>query len=91
MDNKPRQLRHFAILSAGLTIGLPVIWAALASIRGNTGLAIGWYGVLPMLLFVPIGFVVTLTLFIASGIAAAKKDKAVTTPAQNQDGKYESN
>jgi hypothetical protein len=86
MSNKPHQLRRVAIWSAGLTVGIPLIWAALASMHGSTGLGIGWYGVLPMMFFVPIGAVVTLALFIAAGIAAANARKA----ARSQDGKAES-
>jgi len=69
MENKPLYIRRLAIWSTGLTICLPLIWAALASIPGDTGLGIGWFGVLPMLLFVPIGVVVSLVLLIIAGIA----------------------
>lgn len=60
-------LTRYAIWTAVVTVGVPLVWAVLtSSLGGNTGLEIGWFGVLPVILFVPIGSIVTLVLVIAS-------------------------
>jgi hypothetical protein len=75
MEDNPGQawLLQAALWSGGLTIGIPLLWAMFASIPGNTGLAIGWLGVLPVILLVPIGVVVTLAVLIAGALAGQKQ------------------
>lgn len=69
LKNPP--LARYAIWSAVATVGVPLAWAVLTnSLGGNTGLAIGWFGVLPVILFVPIGAIVTLALVIGSFVQA---------------------
>ena len=48
--SRKAKLTRYALWSGGLTVGVPVVWALLASLGGNTGLGIGWFGVLPVLL-----------------------------------------
>ncbi len=64
-----------AIWSGVLTIAVPLMWAAITESLGATGhhnaaLMLGWAGVLPIILGVPIGIVVTIGLTIAAVIQA---------------------
>jgi len=53
---------------------VPVLWAVLTSaLGGNAGLTVGWFGVLPVILFVPLGIIVTLGLAIAAAVATNKQ------------------
>ena len=57
---KKSVLARCAIWSGAVTVGVPLLWVMLGStLGGNAGLAVGWYGVLPVLLGVPIGIIVT--------------------------------
>lgn len=59
-------LGKLAWWSAGLTLLLPLSWCLLVSLlSGNAALATAWFGVLPVLIGVPLGIVITL------GLAAA--------------------
>jgi hypothetical protein len=69
-------LARYALWSGGLTVGVPVVWAVLTSLGGNASLGIGWFGVLPVLILVPVGVIVTICL----GIAAAVQPKGDGAP-----------
>jgi hypothetical protein len=75
---KKSVLFRCAIWSGGITVGVPVLWAALTStLGGNASLALGWYGVLPLLLRVPLGVILTLGFAIAAVVRSnAQKDAA---------------
>jgi len=90
-QHKPIPLSRYAIWSGAATVAVPVGWALLASaLGGNAGLTVGWFGVLPVILFVPLGIVVTLVLTM-SAVAQATETKAITTSSRpsktNHDGR----
>lgn len=67
--SKPSSLAQAAMWSAAATVGVPLVWAVLTStLGGDAGLAVGWFGVLPVILFVPLGIVATLALGIAAAV-----------------------
>jgi hypothetical protein len=75
---KKSPLARYAIWSGAATVGVPVLWAVLTSaLGGNAGLTVGWFGVLPVILFVPLGIIATLALTIAAAVAS-KKQKETT-------------
>lgn len=83
-EEPPKQspLARYAVWSGVATVVVPLLWAMLTSaLGGDAGLAVGWFGVLPVILFVPIGIVVTLALSIAA-TARANKPKEDTKPAE---------
>ena len=81
---KMSTLTRCAIWSGVLTVGVPALWAALAEgIGGNFGLGLAWFGVLPMLFFVPLGVIVTLALSIAAMVAANKRADAATSAQES--------
>ena len=82
---KRSSLARWAVWSGGLTIGVPLIWAVVVQMlagagANNAALGVGWFGVLPMILLVPIGIIVTLVLAIAA-VISANKGKSETKPA----------
>ena len=80
---KKSVLTRCAIGSAVATVAVPVLWAVLTSaLGGNAGLTIGWLGVLPVIIFVPLGLIVTIGLAITSSFEASKrKDAAKSVPS----------
>lgn len=82
---KKSALARCAIWSGAATFGVPLLWVMLGStLGGNAGLAVGWYGVLPVLLGVPIGIIVTLCLTIAA-VVNQRKDKTKAALAATND------
>lgn len=87
--SKKSMLGRYAMWSGVATVAVPVSWAVLTSVLGgNAGLAVGWFGVLPVILFVPVGIIITLGLAIAASVAADKqkettKDSDPTTANPN--------
>jgi len=74
---KKSLLTRCAIWSGAITIGVPALWALLTTaLGGNAGLAVGWLGVLPVLILVPVGIVVTIGLAIAAAVEANKRKDA---------------
>ena len=74
---KKSVLTRCAIWSGAITIGVPALWALLtASLGGNASRAVGWFGVLPVIILVPVGIVVTLGLTIAAAVEANKRKDA---------------
>ena len=75
-DPQPKNsmLGLYAMWSGVATVAVPVLWAVLTSaLGGNAGLTVGWFGVLPVILFVPLGIIVTLGLAIAAAVATNKQ------------------
>lgn len=63
---------------------MPALWAALVEgIGGDFGLGLGWFGVLPMLFFVPLGVIVTLALSVAAMVAANKRADAAMSAQES--------
>ncbi len=83
-EEPPKQspLVCYAVWSGAATVGVPLLWAMLTSaLGGDAGLAVGWFGVLPVILFVPLGIVVTLALSIAAAVST-NKPKEDAKPAE---------
>jgi hypothetical protein len=79
---KQSRLARYAIWSGAATVGVPVLWAVLTSaLGGNAGLTVGWFGVLPIILFVPLGIIATLALTIAAAVESNKQKE--TTKASS--------
>jgi len=52
---------------------MPILWALLISaLPGDAGLLVGWFSVLPVILFVPVGIIATLALAIAAAVQAQR-------------------
>jgi len=69
-------LGRWAVACGTITVGLPVLWALLVSgSSGNTSLASGWVGVLPVILLVPIGSIATLVLTIATVVQSRNRSQ----------------
>jgi hypothetical protein len=84
---KNSDLARYALWSGGITVGVPVLWLLLTNTGGNFGLGIGWLGVLPVMLMVPVGTILTICFGVAAVVESRRKNDRLpgdATPATNQ-------
>lgn len=68
----------WALISGGVTLGVPLLWALFTSVtKGDASLAIGWMGLMLVLLIVPGGIVITLVLTVCAIVQSRKRKKGV--------------
>ena len=66
------RLQQATCISGAATVVIPAVWAVLTTLLpGNSGLAVGWYGVVWMLVIVPLGLVVTVVLAVTALLEAS--------------------
>ena len=71
---------RWALISGGVTLGVPLLWAGLTSVtKGDASLAIGWMGLMLVILVVPGGIVVTLVLAVCAIVQSRKRKKGVSS------------
>ena len=68
--------------------GVPLVWALLVvGLGGNAGLTIGWLGVLPMLIWVPVGLTITLLLTIVAAVSTNEQSPGLTADKRPDDSR----